>query len=91
MGLAGCELFVARATGSVVNTPLSPPFTIPPTVPSEWLKKEVWLLDLKDMAHYSNDTVWHFPGEPPSQRAVIGKVSDVYFTIGSWFPSRRPM
>ena len=43
------------------------------SVPAQFLKKEIWLLDLKQDAHLRNETVWRFPGEPPSKRACIGK------------------
>ena len=32
---------------------------------------------VKKGAHLRDECTWHFPGEPPSQRAVIGKVGHV--------------
>ena len=46
-------------------------------VPEEFAKKEVWLLDLKNGDHLKNECVWHFPAEPPTKRAQIGKVGVV--------------
>ena len=45
--------------------------------PPERMKNEIWLLELTNGAHLRNECVWHFPGEPPSRRAVIGKVGRV--------------
>ncbi len=46
-------------------------------VPQKLLKKEIWQLDLQNGAHLRNETVWHFPGEPPSRRAVVGKACSI--------------
>ena len=59
-----------RVVGHVVVLSNEPP-------PPEWMKKEIWLLELANGAHLRNECVWHFPGEPPSQRAVVGKVGRV--------------